>query len=264
MKIDDILAQKYQDIFDLAQRAITESLNFIVGEKANTLERQVTLFHYIRAAYLLEAIYRLSIQGLATESMVLLRSLLNLYINIKWLTKDDSKKRLERYADFEVIFKKLAIDTLLEHGEIWDEIKKPDFHIHDKDFKRVKKKYNLKNWRDFFNWSGKTIYQMAKDKNVNLKKEYKIIYGRLSSIEHTGPDSVRDYLDSSEKGFTKVKSAVRDENIDLVLLTALQYYFQIKAITHNIFSVEWPDLRSYEKDFSHIQSKYWKDSSEKV
>jgi hypothetical protein len=264
MKTNDILAQKYQDIFDLTQRTIEESLNFIIGEKANSLKRQVTLFHYIRAAYLIEAIYCLSSQGLATESMVLLRSLLNLYINIKWLAKDDSQERFERYADFEVIFKKIAIDTLLEHGEIWNEIKKPDFNTHDNDFERVKNKYNLKNPNDFFNWSGKTIYQMAKDENVNLEKEYKIIYGRLSSVEHTRPDSVRDYLDSSENGITKIKSAVRDENIDRVLLTALQYYFQIKVITHNIFSVEWPNLRSLENEFSNLQRKYWENSEEKV
>ena len=98
---------------------------------------------------------------------------------------------------------------------------------------------------------------MAKDEGVNLEKEYKIIYGNLSSIEHTGPDSVRSYLDNSERGKTKIKAASREENIDLVLITALEYYFSVKAITHNIFDVSWNNLKSVEQDFSDLKNKYW-------
>jgi hypothetical protein len=253
---------KYRDIFKLTRKTIKGNLRFLVGEQANSLKRQVTLFHYVRAAYLVEAIYALCKQGLATEAMVLLRSLLNLFINIKWLTKEDCEKRFERYADFEVIYKKLSIDTLFEHGEIWDEIEKPEINIHDEDFEKIKNKYELKNRRDYFNWSGKTIYQMAKD--VTLEKEYAIIYGRLSSREHTSPDSVRDYLETSEKGFTEIKQVKKAKDIDLVLLTALQYYYQIKAILHDIFSIEWRDMKSYEKEFSDLQNKYWGNSKEKV
>ena len=123
MKSATLLSKKYKELFNFTRKAIEESLNFLEGENANTVERQITLLHFARAAYLLDAIYRLALQGLATEAMVILRSLLNLYINIKWLTKGDSKKLFERYADFEVVYRKLAIEDVIKYGGIWDKIK---------------------------------------------------------------------------------------------------------------------------------------------
>lgn len=262
MKAATLLSKKYKELFNFTRKAIEESLNFLGGENANTVERQVTLLHFARAAYLLDAIYRLALQGLATEAMVILRSLLNLYINIKWLTKDDSKKSFERYADFEVVYRKLTLDNVKKYGGIGDKIKNYNLKIHDKDFERVKKKYNLNKRKDFFNWSGRSIYQMAKD--VNLENSYKIIYGELSSIEHTGPGSVRHYLDDSEKGKTKIKAGPRDEDIDSVLLTALEYYFKVKAITHDIFELEWPDLESDENMYLELKKKYWENPAETI
>lgn len=98
---------------------------------------------------------------------------------------------------------------------------------------------------------------MAADVGHNLEKDYKIIYNQLSSIEHTGPDSVRYYLDHSEKGKTIIKAASRDENIDKVLITALEYFFHVKAITHKLFDVSWDHLKSVEQNFSGLRNKYW-------
>ena len=197
MNNDKILRQKYQNLFNFSENTIEKSRNFLVGEKAATLEKQVTLFHFARAVYLLDAIYRLCAQGFATEAMVILRSLLNLYINIKWLTSGDSKKRFERFAEFEVVFKKLAIEAVIKYGAIKGEIKNTNLNIHDEEFDRVKKKYNLRKKRDLFSWSGKSLSKMAT--NVNLEKEYSRIYSKLSSIEHTGPESVQNYLEYSKK-----------------------------------------------------------------
>lgn len=257
MKATDFLAQKYGDLFDIARTTVEEGNAFLVGQNANSLAKRVTLFHFVRARYLFEAIFTLAMHGLATEAMVILRSLLNLYINIKWLTTADVIKRFERFADFEVIFKKLVMQTVIDLGDIWDETKGENLNMHDHDFESVKEKYGLKNKEGFFNWSGMSIFRMASEEGVDLGKEYRIIYGKLSSIEHTGPESVRHYLDDSEKGITNIKAGPRDENIDLVLITALEYYFHVKAITHNIFDVEWPALEREKEAFLKIRSRYW-------
>ncbi|MFZ5995190.1 MAG: DUF5677 domain-containing protein [Thermodesulfobacteriota bacterium] len=253
----DFLMQKYHDLFDLAKRAIEEGPSFLVGKNANSLERQVTLFHFARAMYLLEGIHVLCTHGLATEAMVLLRSLLNLYINIKWLTNTDVAQRFERFADFEVVFRKLAIQSVIDYGDIWDQIKDDKLSVHDQNFESIKKKYSLLKREDLFNWSGKSIFKMASERGVDLEKDYRIIYGRLSSIEHTGPASVREYLDDSDTGITKIKTGSRDENIDMVLLTALEYYFNVKAIAHNAFDLEWPNLEKDKEAFLTLQRKYW-------
>ncbi|MDP8227056.1 MAG: DUF5677 domain-containing protein [Candidatus Celaenobacter polaris] len=261
MNPPNYLLRKYKDLFDFAKNTIKENGHFLNAQNANTLEEKVTLFHFVRAGYLLEATYTLTIHGFATEGMILLRSLLNLYINIKWLNTGDTKKRFERFADFEVIFKKLAMQTIVEQGDIWDQIKDEKLDIHDADFEKVKNKYHLRNRNDFFDWSGKSIFKMAADEGVNLEKEYKIIYGRLSSIEHTGPDSVRAYLDDSKKGATSFRTGPRDENIDLVLLAALEYYFYVKAIVHNVFDIEWDTIEKEQETFQNLQIKYWGDNT---
>jgi hypothetical protein len=257
MNAPDVLARKYGDLFDFTKTVIDEGPTFLAGQNANIMTKQVTLFHLVRAGYLLEAIYTLVAHGLATEAMVILRSLLNLYINLKWLTSTDVDQRFQRFADFEVVFKKLAMQTLIDHGDIWDEIKNENLTFHDQGFESVKKKYNLTKKEDFFNWSGMSILKMASEKGVDLEKEYRVIYGRLSSIEHTGPESVRQYLDDSGKGVTVIKAGPRDENIDLVLITALEHYFHVKAITHTVFDVEWTTLEKDREAFLKIRSKYW-------
>lgn len=257
MKPDHYLLEKYGDLFDFAQKAIEEDAEFLIGHNANSVQRQVTLLHFVRASYLLEAIYALVTQGLAREAMVILRSLLNLFINIKWLNTGDTKKRFERFADFEVVFKKLALREIVAHGDIWDQIKNENIDVHDKDFQSVKNKYNLQKSKDFFNWSGKSIFKMASEEGVDMEKQYRIIYGMLSAIEHTGPGSIGHYLDHSQKGITQIKAGPRDENIDLVLITALEYYFHLKAIVHNIFGVEWATFESDQEAFLGIRRKYW-------
>lgn len=257
MNATDILARKYEDLFDFTKTTIDEGPTFLAGKNANSVAKQVTLFHLVRAGYLLEATYTLSAHGLATEAMVILRSFLNLYINLKWLTSADAAQRFQRFADFEVVFKKLAMQTVIDHGDIWDEIKDENLTIHDQNLESIKKKYGLMKKQDFLNWSGKSIFKMASEKGVDLEKEYRVIYGRLSSIEHTGPESVRHYLDDSEKGITSIKAGPRDENIHLVLITALEYYFHVKAIAHTIFDVEWTGLEKDREAFLKVRSKYW-------
>ncbi len=200
MNARDFLAQKYGDLFDFTKTVIEEGPAFLVGQNANSLPKQVTLLHLARAGYLLEAIYTLVTHGLATEAMVLLRSLLNLYINIKWLTAIDVSHRFQRFADFEVVYKKLAMQTIINHGDIWDEIKNENLNLHDQGFEFFIKKYSLTKKTNFLNWSGISIFKMASEKGVDLEKEYQVIYRQLSSIEHTGPESVRHYLDDLEKG----------------------------------------------------------------
>lgn len=261
MNETDVMARKHRDLFDFTEATIGKE-PFLAGQNANSLARQVTLFHLVRAGYLLEATYTLSTHGLATEAMVILRSLLNLYINIKWLTSAEVVQRFERFADFEVIFKKLAIQTVIDNGNIWDEIKDENLTVHDQAFESVKKKYGLTKKKDCFNWSGKSVFKMASEKGVDLAKEYQVIYGQLSSIEHTGPESAGHYLDDSKQGTTVIKAGPRDENIDLVLITALEYYFQVRKIAHTIFEVQWTTIKKDWEEFSKIKSKYWSEEKD--
>ena len=187
--------------------------------------------------------------------IVLLQMKWGIFINLKWLTSGDSEKRMERFADFEVVQKKLDIDRILKFGSMPDDIKENAFSIHDEEFRRIKGKYNIKKIKDLYAWSGKSIGQMAKD--VSLEGDYHMVYGQISVLEHSGPSSVRKYLDDSQKGKTLVKIGPRDKDIDQVLLTSLQYFFGVKEITHNICDLEWPELENHKQTFERLRNKYW-------
>jgi hypothetical protein len=247
ISFDKKLEQRYQDLFGFTEKTVKKSRNFLVGEKPDTLGKKITLFHFARAAYLLDAIYRLCNQGFATEAMVILRSLLNLYINIKWLTSSNTAERLERFVDFGAVYEALALDRLAERRGL-----KANFHPH-REFELVKKKYGLKRRSDFFRWSGKSIKQMAKD--VNLDSEYDGVYSHLSAIEHTGPESAADYVEHPQ-GKILIKAGPRDNNIRLVLLTALKYYFFVEGITRGIFGADCSPLEKDTQEWSVLSIKY--------
>ena len=61
----------------------------------------------------------------------------------------------------------------------------------------------------------------------------------------------------SENGRTNIKKGPRDENIDLVILTALGYYFNVKVILHNTSEIDWPDSEEVEKQFEALRENYW-------
>lgn len=237
----NILYQKYSELFNFADELIKTALAILNGQQDNTLDRGITAFHFVRAIYLLDGIRILCEEGYAPEALVILRSFLNLYINIKWLTADDSTRRMQRYADFEVIFKKKSIDVLEKYGLSGNDRREEDRATQDKKFKNIMNKYKLNsnNWSELTQWSGESIFKMAK--KVNLEREYDIVYSYLSDIEHTGPASVRRYLEKSKNGRTFIRCGPRDEDIPLVLWTALGYFLDVTDIVKGIFGVDLVD-----------------------
>ena len=107
---------------------------------------------------------------------------------------------------------------------------------------------------DFFRWSDKSTKQMAKD--VNLDSEYDGVYSQLSAIEHTGPESVANYVEHPE-GKIVIKAGPRDDNIRLVLLTALKYYLSVEEITREIFGLDCSPLEKDTREWAVLSIKYF-------
>ncbi len=247
INFDKKLEQRYQDLFRFTEKTAKKSRNFLIGERPDSVGKKVILFHFARAAYLLDAIFRLCNQGFATEAMVILRSLLNLYINIKWLTTSNSEERLARFVDFGAVYEALAFDRLAERRG-----SSANFHPRE-DFELVKRKYGLKKTSDFFRGSGKSIRQMAKD--VNLDSEYDVVYSHLSAVEHTGLETAASYVKHPE-GKIVLKAGPRDDNIRLVLLTALKYYFFVEGMTREMFGLDCAPLEKETQEWSVLSIKY--------
>ena len=193
-------------------------------ESAPALSKQIVFFHYVKALSLLDTIQILCQRNKTGESGIILRSLLNLFINLKWLTlKEDSDKRMQRYADYEIISKKRKMDLASIRPSNPSENQKAEKL--NKNFDEIVKKYNLnpKNWKDLSLWSGKTIRQMAKD--VSLLDDYEKIYSYLSFEEHTDPSTARNYLSRSKNEISSFIAKPDDYFIALMLWTAIARFF---------------------------------------
>jgi hypothetical protein len=134
------LYQKYNDLFAFAQKHIEKDAQFLIGQNANSLKKRIVLFHFTRALNLLNAICLLCKNGFVTEAMVLLRSLFNLLVNIRWLMADDSEERIKRFADFEIIFKYQQFKAV---GDMGDKIKAKALKDLEANAIKIKNKYGL-------------------------------------------------------------------------------------------------------------------------
>jgi len=214
----------------------------------------VTLFHFVKAYNILKSINILCKTGYGRESLVLLRSLFNLCINIKWIHFQDTNARVQRFTDFEVINKKIHFDALNECGsQPFNEIdinKWPHFN----EYKRIVDKYSLENRNDFYKWSGISIAKMAKQ--ISMKKDYMIVYGYLSNFEHTNPSSVIGYMDHNESGNIVISNSPRINGIKLALLTVLQYYLAIKKTVFSTYHIESRQLKKEISQLNILDKKY--------
>lgn len=256
MESKDVIYKKYQDIFDFTEGVIEKTPGIFSGQKDDTLEKQITIYHLARANYLLDATKILCNQGYVIEALVLIRSLVNLYINLKWLTSGDSSQRMERYADFEVIFKKKKFEIGKKYSRHKEKNQKINSFPHENSFKEVINKYGLKSniIKGPIQWSGKSIYQMAKD--VGLTLDYELIYSQLSSIEHTCPSSAREYLGKIPEGNTILNIGPRDKDISGEMLTAIDYLFKVREVALKVFDLDFEERSKEIEEFNKLQEKY--------
>ena len=97
------LDDQYGDLFSFALHVVVE--NRIHADRWRDKESgtDVVLYHFAKAINLLDATRRLYHDGFAREAISTSRSLFNLFINLRWLTKlGETSQRLQRFADHEI------------------------------------------------------------------------------------------------------------------------------------------------------------------
>ncbi|MFH1136359.1 MAG: DUF5677 domain-containing protein [Pseudomonadota bacterium] len=237
MNNSEKIAEKYKALFDFSSKFIEKDIDLVTCQVTDSLDRHIILFHFVKACNLMLAIHTLSINGLATEGKIILRSFFNLLVNLKWLAENDDVNRFEKFKDFEEIYKCSNIKTACEHYDGWSDQEK-DKRIKEckEKRKRIKEKYNLKTDPSQTSWSGKKISEMAID--VGLGYFYRLLYKPLSSSEHTGPDTALDYFDDSNNEETIIKFGAREDNIESVMLKAIGIFFSVKESVFKYLGIE--------------------------
>ena len=109
--------RQYKDLFDFALEVVKRNGTHADQWRAFDLEAAVVLYHFGKGVNLLEATRRLCLDGFGREAIATSRSLLNILINLRWLTKPGvSSKRIQKFTDHEVTSRANNSMTLLTVG----------------------------------------------------------------------------------------------------------------------------------------------------
>ena len=108
------LNNRYEDLFKFALRVVRINRTYSKRCRGKEDETGVVLYHFRKAVNLLDATRRLCHDGFGREAIATSRSLHNLFINLRWLTKPRvSSQRLESFTDHEITSKANNAMTLI-------------------------------------------------------------------------------------------------------------------------------------------------------
>jgi hypothetical protein len=207
------------------------------GNEIKDLEKGITSFYLYKATRLLKAIINLGKNDFGPEGYILLRTLLNLCINLKWMFEKSVPYRTRRYADFDVVFKQKGIEALLRSGTrneketLIAKAKQNSAKIN-----ALKRKYGIPDDYDMNSWSGKPINDMAKE--TEMSWYYDLVYSFLSNHEHTNPNSVHEYFEEIKDGKMRIKDLKSDEKSQVMIIRALHIYLEIVAVYNTQFETK--------------------------
>ena len=254
------LRHQYGDLFEFAIDVVKRNQAIAGKWRPSDVETAVVLYHFSRGVNLLEATRRLCLDGFAREAISPSRSLLNILINIRWLTKSGvSTKRIKKFTDHEVTSKANMAMTLIKWDpEITEELKQGHRAI-IREAREDAKRREIPEGKDglYPNWHP-GIRTMAKD--VGLLSEYHITYARLSQTEHTDPQRVREYVEAqpSESLMTAMVGPC-DAYALVVMMDSIRYFLNVKRDAARFLELnqrETERLKHEIDEFSRVREKY--------
>jgi len=239
------------DLFDLADEISVQPLQQL-RHRSVLLQRDVVcLFHVQRSSDLLKSIVMLCRGNHQIDAKILLRSFLNLYINLAWIVNEDEDARFTRYADHEPVFKKQIYDSTMPY------IRANSDHDLARQEQAVRAANALKKYWGYDadkrvkSWTNKTLAAMAED--LELRWEYNVLYRYLSEIEHAGASAVCEYeLDIGREA--SLIPIVKDT--EFVMVMAIDLYLDTKAIACSRLGCLITDISYAKIDLQRLKEKY--------
>jgi len=140
------------------------------------------------------AIALLLTKGLIEDAAVLLRSMMEVVINMKYIAA--SKDRARAYLDYEAVARHKMTQVMKKQGYDVSSVEAERAAAYES----VKDKFP----DDYKDWSQSSIRKMAK--SVGFGEHYELVYGLLCDFAHAGPMSTSDYADVSDDGDTHTLS----------------------------------------------------------
>ena len=222
------LEDRYGEIFSFASRVVERNRTQANRWRDKENAAVPVLYHFSKAVNLLDATCRLCHDGFAREAIATSRSLFNLFVNLRWLTKPGvSSKRLEKFTDHEMTSKANNAMTLLRWERNLTEEQKRELCALIQKIRPIAKSLGIKMGKNgmYAKWHP-GIREMAKD--VNLLEDYHLTYSRLSQTEHTDPESVTEYLKDEGDALMYGDVGPSTKYAPVVMIDSIRYFLNVK------------------------------------
>ena len=243
------------DLFSFALRVVVENRTHEDRWRDKENETGVVLYHFTKAVNLLDATRRLCHDGFAREAISTSRSLFNLFVNLRWLTKPrETSQRLERFTDHGITSQANNAMRELKWKKDLTEKQKRELRDLIREIRPIAKSLGINKGKNgmYPNWHP-GIKAMAKD--VNLLSDYHNTYERLSQTEHTDPRSVREYLkDDDGEALTHGDVGPSTEYAPLVMIDSIRYFLNVKRDAAPLLGFE--ESQEELEKFGRLGQKY--------
>ncbi|WHZ14474.1 MAG: hypothetical protein OJF52_001312 [Nitrospira sp.] len=196
------------------------------------------LYGLRKSSKTVESIFLLTSHGYGQDAKILLRSLLELLLNLKYVGHDPDKRvpLFTEYAYLEIDdFDKLLSNYVSENPDdvIIQKIltsKDVDQRTSErKEYERVKKNYPNKH-----NWAGMSVRKMAK--SVGLSFQY-ILYKMFCRVTHPSSEGIKSYLGLDDESLACLDST--PEDLRRTFLTSCIYLLDILSQVNDGFSLDY-------------------------
>lgn len=133
-------------------------------------------------------------RGYTQDAFMLIRSIFENLVNIRYLLQGDSEKKAVRFIEFDYWQRrnqfKLRLQYPIREQQVKQSIEKEKIKL-DEICAKLHKKYGIK--ERWINWSNKNMHQMS-DK-VSLGNVYAVLWGDLSALIHGSVRASNAYID---------------------------------------------------------------------
>jgi hypothetical protein len=215
-----------------------------VPDRSRNIVKAVSFYHLQRARTILKSICILFKEKQFPDVPVLVRTLLEIYVRISWILKDNQIEKAQRYADMDEVLRIRAVLKTKANIEEFLKTAEEDFKKqYDKALETAKKyKVNILSNKK---WNPTSIKEMATD--LGYTYEYNVLYDHLSERCHIGPVSSFDYYNIGNYGI-----AIRPEGNKTLLFFSIDYSIKTWAITCKGMGAFFKDVTYARMEFSKL------------
>ena len=188
-----------------------------------------------RAAQCLHSSVMLASAGLVGDAMAVMRTSVELLIDLAYILKEDSRSRIEKFERFEDIAqRKLAVGISLLHKGNVDAVAMNEIEERSEEARRLyptKPNGGLPQVKD---WAGNTLSERAGD--IGLDAIYRTLYRDACAASHSGMGTLRYVMEGEgdEVGFRWGPAPASVKPAAL----ALYSFLALMSIAFNSFSLE--------------------------